>query len=262
MMVTQSQPPNRKPLPEAGAATRGRVLIADDETMVSKPLAKLLSQRGYDVTCVETGWEAAQAIATGQFDLLVTDILMPGNQTLDVLRGPEVRASRIPVIVITGHPTVETAVGALRLSVVDYFVKPIHPEAFLDGVERAIVRGRALHTVGDLEQRVSHVSALLESMRSTLDAAGSPLLGNEQRPAQRAGDEAAIWARLASADFALLSRREREVLALIARGSSTHDAATALGITISTVRNHLKSVYRKLGVTSQVALVRKVLTVG
>jgi DNA-binding NarL/FixJ family response regulator len=233
------------------------VLIADDDPLVSKPLAKVLTARGYNVTCVENGWDAGKALATGEFDLLVTDILMPGNTTLDVLRTPEVRAMRIPVIVITGHPTVETAVGALRLSVVDYFVKPIQPEAFIEGVEKAIARNRAMHTVRDLEERVGRVSAVLESVRNTLDTAGTPLLALHEDPPS--GEEHQIRTRLLGSEFSTLSRREREVLLLITQGASTQTVATTLGITVSTVRNHLKSVYRKVGVTSQVALVRKVL---
>jgi DNA-binding NarL/FixJ family response regulator len=243
--------------PELPLEHRGNVLIADDDVLVSKPLAKVLTARGYDVTCVENGWDAGKALATGRYDLLVTDILMPGNTTLDVLRTEEVRALRIPVIVITGHPTVETAINALRLSVVDYFVKPIDPEAFLEGVSRAVARRRALHTVSEIEERVGAMSAVLESVRSTLDMAGTPLIALDRDAPN--DDERAIRARLQSGDFSSLSPREREVLVLIAKGASTQAVAAGLGISISTVRNHLKSVYRKVGVTSQVALVRKVL---
>ncbi|HEX7479256.1 MAG TPA: response regulator [Polyangiales bacterium] len=257
-MMTQPHPQSDQQGHGHVVPARGRVLIADDETLVSRPLAKLLMNRGYSVTCVETGWAAGEAVATGAFDLLVTDIVMPGNTTLDVLRAPEVRTAGIPVIVITGHPTVDTAVGALRLSAVDYFVKPIQPEAFLAGVERAIGRGRALKTAGDLKHRMERASALLESVRSTLDPAGAPLLGaNADVSANDDGE--AIRTRLLGPEFAVLSPREREVLALIAQGARTYDAAESLGISICTVRNHLKSVYRKVGVSSQVALVRKVL---
>ena len=69
----------------------------------------------------------------------------------------------------------------------------------------------------------------------------------------------ALTARLLTQEFASLSRREREILALIARGQNAIAVAATLEISVSTVRNHLKSVYRKIGVTSQVALVRKLL---
>jgi DNA-binding NarL/FixJ family response regulator len=240
------------------APTQSGVLIADDEVLVSTPLRKMLIAEGHYVECVETGWDAARALATGRFELLVADICMPGNTALDVLRTPEVQEMRIPVIVITGHPTVETAIDALRLAVVDYFVKPVPPQAFLDSVQRAIERRSAMRTVRELEQRVGSVSAVLQSVKNTLDAAGQPLFSSSQIGAGRA-EEHAIRARLQSEEFAVLSRREREILSMIAKGENTGTVAVRLGISVSTVRNHLKSIYRKVGVTSQVSLVRKLL---
>jgi len=238
--------------------TQSGVLIADDEALVSTPLRKMLSSQGYYVECVETGWDAARALATGRFELLVCDICMPGNTALDVLRTPEVQDMRIPVIVITGHPSVETAIDALRLAVVDYFVKPVPPQPFLDSVQRAIERRSAMRTVREIEQRVGSVTAVLQSVKNTLDAAGQPLFSSGQNGGVRAEDHA-IRARLQSDEFSMLSRREREILAMIAKGESTGTVATRLGISVSTVRNHLKSIYRKVGVTSQVSLVRKLL---
>jgi DNA-binding NarL/FixJ family response regulator len=218
----------------------------------------MLISQGHHVECVETGWDAARALATGRFELLICDICMPGNEALDVLRTPEVREMRIPVIVITGHPTVETAIDALRLAVVDYFVKPVPPQAFLDSVQRALERRNALRTVREIEQRVGSVTAVLESVKNTLDAAGQPLFSGHHLGGVRA-EEHAIHARLQSDEFAGLSRREREILSMIAKCESTSAVAQRLGISVSTVRNHLKSIYRKVGVTSQVSLVRKLL---
>jgi FixJ family two-component response regulator len=237
--------------------SQANILIADDEVLVSSPLRKMLTQRGYNVECVETGWDAARALSTGRFGLLVADICMPGNTALDVLHSPDIRQLQIPVIVITGHPSVETAVDALRLAVVDYFVKPIPPQSFLDSVQRALERRQAMQTVRELEQRVGSVTAVLQSVKSTLEAAGRPLIATGKYEAR--ADETTIQSRLSSEDFAILSRREREILSMIGQGESTSSVATQLGISVSTVRNHLKSIYRKVGVSSQVSLVRKLL---
>jgi len=137
---TRAMPPR----PEGGPSTHSaNILIADDDVMVSTPLRKILIREGYNATCVETGWDATRALATGEYDLLVSDICMPGNMTLDVLRAPEVQVQHIPVILITGYPSIETAVDALRLEAVDYIMEPVDPEAFLRSVERAITRKRA-----------------------------------------------------------------------------------------------------------------------
>jgi DNA-binding NarL/FixJ family response regulator len=255
MTVTQQEtPPGLHPFP---ATTQSGVLIADDETLVSTPLRKMLMGQGHYVECVETGWDAARAIATGRFELLVTDICMPGNTALDVLRSPEVQHMRIPVIVITGHPSVESAIDALRLAVVDYFVKPVPPQPFLDSVQRALERRTAMRTVREIEERVGSMSAVLQSVKNTLETAGQPLFAPLPLTGRNEGE--AIRNRLQSEEFALLSRREREILGMIAKGESTSTVAVRLTISVSTVRNHLKSIYRKVGVTSQVSLVRKLL---
>jgi DNA-binding NarL/FixJ family response regulator len=255
MTVTLQETPSR-PDPLV-APTQSGVLIADDETLVSTPLRKMLIGQGHYVECVETGWDAARALATGRFELLVTDICMPGNTALDVLRSPEVQQMKIPVIVITGHPSVETAIDALRLAVVDYFVKPVPPQPFLDSVQRALERRTAMRTVREIEERVGSMSAVLQSVKSTLEAAGQPLFS--PMPLSGRGEDQAIRHRLQSDEFAMLSRREREILGMIAKGESTSTVAVRLSISVSTVRNHLKSIYRKVGVTSQVSLVRKLL---
>jgi DNA-binding NarL/FixJ family response regulator len=234
------------------------ILIADDEVSVSGPLRKMLVQAGYRAECVETGHDAAKALASGRFGLLIADICMPGNHALDVLRSSELRSAQIPVIVITGHPTVETAVDALRLAVVDYFIKPFDPESFLESVRRAIERRRVLTTVRAIEQQMGSVNAMLQSVKNTFEVAGMPRL-----PEHTVGgvweDDQSIHARMQSPEFAVLSKREREILTMIAGGESTSAVAEGLEISVSTVRNHLKSIYRKLGVSSQVALVRKLL---
>jgi DNA-binding NarL/FixJ family response regulator len=257
-MTASLQQPISQRFESVVTSPRGNILIADDEVIVSTPLRKMLLAKGFTVECVETGWDAAQALATGKYELLIADICMPGNEALDVLRTKEVQALQIPVIVITGHPSVDTAVDALRLSVVDYFVKPVPPQAFLDSVEKAMERRHALRTVQEIEQRVGNVSAMLQSVKSTLQTAGQPLFGAmQERPPQ---EDTAIRTRLQSEEFAVLSRREREILTMIAKGDGTAAVASHLGISVSTVRNHLKSIYRKVGVTSQVSLVRKLLT--
>ena len=257
---TPATAPTFAPTPVRGGS-QGNILLADDDALVTTPLTKLLSVNGYRVTCVDDGWKAAKLLEDNDFDLFITDIRMPGNTALEMLRGEPVRNRQLPVIVITGYPTVESAIDALRLSVVDYICKPFEPTALLGSVARAVARKRALRTVQDLELRVGEVTAMLESVKSTLDNAGAPLSGmpsNAPRGDDGRGDDS-LQARLHRNEFATLSRREREILALMAQGQNAVGAAQTLGISVSTVRNHLKSAYRKSGVTSQLALVRKLL---
>lgn len=135
----------RRPL-QAGR-DRGRILIADDEELVRGFIVELLQAEGYHCDGVGTAQEAAKAMATNAYDLLITDVRMPGNDTLAFLRPGHTAGPVVPVIVITGHPTVETAMEAVRLSALDYLIKPVSSEALCKGVDLAIGRGRVLRVL-------------------------------------------------------------------------------------------------------------------
>src|SRR3989475_122006 len=97
-----------------------RILIADDEETFLQSMGALLRREGYACDCVRDAREAAAALEQAAYDLLITDIYMPGNAELEFLSELQSRGSIIPVIVVTGYPSVATAVEALRLSVEDY----------------------------------------------------------------------------------------------------------------------------------------------
>ncbi len=256
-MATVSTATNHSPSP-------GKILLADDDREVRDPIARLLEQAGYDVHQVETGDEAARALSEREYDLLVTDINMPGNKDLEILHGRDELTATVPVIVITGYPTVPTAVEALRLAVVDYMIKPLDLEQLLDRAAKAVEKGRALRAVRRAQEDAAAWSQWLQSMQSALSSPGALPIptapGGAPPPAPAPaphGDETDILRRLPEDEYAALSPREREVLREIASGRRVGDVAAALHISPHTVRNHLKSIFRKLDVHSQVALLGK-----
>src|SRR5207244_2354984 len=99
-----------------------RILIADDEETFLQSMGALLRREGYACDCVRDAREAAAALEKVAYDLLITDIYMPGNAELEFLHDLQSRGAIIPVIVVTGYPSVPTAVASLRLSVVDYLI--------------------------------------------------------------------------------------------------------------------------------------------
>src|SRR5437879_5626779 len=102
-----------------------RILIADDEETFLQSMGALLRREGYTCDCVRDAREAAAALDKTAYDLLITDIYMPGNAELEFLHELQKRGSITPVIVVTGYPSVPTAVESLRLSVVDHLTKPM-----------------------------------------------------------------------------------------------------------------------------------------
>ena len=101
-----------------------QVLIADDEANLRKVLTALLKQDGHDATAVEDGIRALEVVERGEVDILITDLRMPGMTGLELLKKVRQRDPTLPVIVITAHGSVDTAVSALKAGAADYITKP------------------------------------------------------------------------------------------------------------------------------------------
>jgi DNA-binding NtrC family response regulator len=102
-----------------------KILVVDDEPSILKLLKEALTQWGYQVVCVGTGNEALEAIRTELFDAAITDIRMPEMSGLDLLREIKRHDDSIEVVVMTGYPTIASAVEALKEGAYDYLSKPL-----------------------------------------------------------------------------------------------------------------------------------------
>jgi DNA-binding NtrC family response regulator len=129
-----------------------RILIADDEDTFLQPTALYLQKHGYLCDCARTTEEAALALAKIHYDLLIIDINMPGNTNLEFLRDRPQFTTFLPVIIVTGYPTLRTAVESLRLSVVDYKTKPLDWPDFLESVKSAIEKARVVRVMREARQ--------------------------------------------------------------------------------------------------------------
>lgn len=118
--------------------TSPRVLVADDEEMVRTLLGKVLRRQGYDVTLVADGDAAVAALDEGEYDVVVSDIQMPSYDGITLLN--EIRRSNLdlPVILVTGEPTADTAIRALRHGALNYLSKPVSAKELVQEVSRAV----------------------------------------------------------------------------------------------------------------------------
>ena len=105
-------------------STAMNILLADDERSIAVTLRDDLEEAGHQVTVVGDGKSAAEHLSNSKFDLLITDIRMPGMDGIELLKVAKTHDSDIEVIVITGHGTIETAVEAIRHGAYDYVLKP------------------------------------------------------------------------------------------------------------------------------------------
>ena len=115
-----NEPPN-KPLDKSPTP---RILIADDEPLYLRTTAALLRKAGFECTCAADGEAALEALAREPFDLVLSDLNMPGNLKLELLQEGRRRWPQVPLIVITGAPSLPTAIESVRLGIADYLLKP------------------------------------------------------------------------------------------------------------------------------------------
>lgn len=221
-----------------------RVLVVDDDEGFLRYAERALSAAGHRCRLV-TGLAAARAVlAEESFDAVVLDIHLPDGSGIDLLLSLPELCAELPVILATGEPSVATAVQALRLEAMDYLTKPdVELEA---AVERAIRRFRGGHRAEAGARDKAAWAAQLRMMADYLEA--SEPAGREPSLPRERG---------AKASWALLSRREAEVVRGLLMGHAPAQVAANLGIGLSTVRNHIQSAYRRLGVRSQLELIAK-----
>jgi len=115
-----------------------RILIADDEPLFLRTTATLLTEAGYDCTCAADGQQARETLARETFDLILTDLNMPGNRQLELLREGREQWPEAPLIVITGAPSLPSAIESIRLGIADYLLKPVKYHDLLSSIERAL----------------------------------------------------------------------------------------------------------------------------
>ncbi len=207
-----------------------RVLLIDDHALVRKGLEELLNRRHVEVVAsVGSGEEGvAQALAT-QPDIILLDVKMPGMSGLETLRALRAQGIEAPVVMLTMSRDDADLQAALRGGANGYLLKDMDPEELVPALQAAL-RGDnvvAKELVGTLARLVQGQPTGGTPAGSTAVSAGGAVLAE-------------------------LTPREEEILRHLAEGLSNKMIARALNITDGTVKLHVKSILRKLGVHSRV----------
>jgi len=121
----------------ADGAIEARILLVDDEPAITRSLSRLLVAEGHSITTASDGREALAHIGSTAFDVIVSDLGMPNMDGLTLLREIRVRDLDVPVVFLTGSPTLETAVEALEYGAFRYLLKPVDEMELTDTVQRA-----------------------------------------------------------------------------------------------------------------------------
>lgn len=194
------------------------VLIVDDDPDLASSVKRVLERRGLRTLVagsVELGLDMLRT--EEKIDLVLLDLDLPDVNGLTLLRNLRDHArDDVPVVIMSGTGTIEDVIEALRSRAADYLRKPFFPEQLTAAVDRV----------------------LDASPKRAATSAGVPDIDR----------------LLTIVERGQVSSREKDVLGLLLQGRRAPEIAVALGISPHTVRNHLKALYRKLGVHSQGAL--------
>ena len=200
-----------------------RVLLADDHRMLRQGLRRSLEDEGFDVVGeASDGDEAVRLAGELRPDVVLMDVSMPELDGVEATRQIRSSLPEVRVVMLTMHADREVLVDAIRAGADGYLVK----DCSIDEVTEAVRQAASGETV------------------VTPELAASML--HEARQLDRLGGAAAPGNHGAEADDRIISKREEEVLQLIADGCSTPEVAARLYISQKTVKNHLASIYEKL----------------
>src|SRR5690348_8685320 len=172
-------------------STTAKILIVDDEPGVLLTTTAILQQEGYDVEPAATGTEAVEAIRQRHYDLVLTDLKMPGIDGLGVLAEVRKRSPLTVTVMMTGYGSVNSALDAVQLGAYEYLLKPIEVEDLKQAVRRSLER-----------KRLSEIDALYRI---------SWTVTQSQDPATMAGEISDAVRGVLGLDYACLLTRDDDV---------------------------------------------------
>jgi two-component system sensor histidine kinase/response regulator len=150
--------------------TLARLLIVDDEVAQMEALCKTLGTEGYSTFGYSSASEALTALPKGEFDLLLTDLMMPEMDGISLLRAALTVDSSLIGIMMTGQGTISTAVSAMQAGAFDYILKPFKLSAMLPVLSRALGVRRLRMENAELARHVRERTDELEAANKELDA--------------------------------------------------------------------------------------------
>ena len=145
------------------------ILVVDDEESICQSLQGILSDEGYEVRSVGSGEEALKAVEEDPPDLVLLDIWLPGMDGLEALKIIKTETPQVPVIMMSGHGTIETAVKATKLGAFDFIEKPISLEKVVLLVNHALDLVRLEEENKFLKQKVTSAFELIGQSKTIIE---------------------------------------------------------------------------------------------
>jgi FixJ family two-component response regulator len=152
-------------------AMNGRVLVVDDDAALLEVYADTLRDAGFEVRTASSAGAAAAVLASARFDVVLSDILLPDESGLAVMKAVQAQGRDVPVVFVTGHPTLETAIAAVESGATRYLLKPVSREDLLRTVGEVVARSRERSRE---QERQARLGAVRDRLGEALDRAVAP----------------------------------------------------------------------------------------
>lgn len=131
-----------------------QILLVDDQVSFCHHIKTILEQEGYEVTVANSADQASQLLSIKTFDILLTDMKMPGGDGLDLFKMARKTDPDISGIIMTAYGSIASAVDSIKQGITDYLQKPFEPEALLIAIEKTLRERRMLEEIRDLRKEV------------------------------------------------------------------------------------------------------------
>lgn len=144
----------------------GHILIIEDEASLRKTLARILQQAGFEVTTAESAEQGLDYLKTTKFDLVFTDLRLPGIAGLEALKYIHKLNPSLPVVLFTAQPDINSAVEALRRGATDYLLKPLKPEIILERAKTILLNQQKEKRKREIANEIEKLQAELKRLES------------------------------------------------------------------------------------------------
>jgi CheY-like chemotaxis protein len=115
-----------------------KILLIDDDHLVVKSLARLLEKEGFTISCAESGLKALELIEQTNFDLIISDIRMPGIDGIEIAKKVRETLKQVPIIFITGYSDSQSYDRSKAVNPSDFIYKPFDKDKFLQSIKAAL----------------------------------------------------------------------------------------------------------------------------
>ncbi len=166
-----------------------KILIVDDEAFVRELLEEFLAKQDFEIFLADCGEAGIKIAGENDIDVALVDLKMPGIDGLETLKRLRNIRPNIPIIILTGYPTIETSIKALRLGASDYIIKPFKLNELKAVVEKALKERELKMEINLLRDKIKSIESKLKKYELETEVSYNPTIDTEKDPEDKNNQE-------------------------------------------------------------------------